>query len=221
MNLTRERELDRLAGIVGKDWAASEYYYRAEETDWLEPFWAEGSPFLRFFRELDLTSVLELACGHGRHAEKLRDLAQAVVLVDINIENIEFCRERFSGTPRFRFVLTNGHSFDSVQDGECTAVFSYDAMVHFDSDVVRAYLQETARVLSPGGRALFHHSNYSENPGGDVHDNPRWRNYMSGSLFEHYAAKSGLRRLASQVLDWETYSALDCLTLLERPAERP
>ena len=91
--------------------------------------------------------------------------------------------------------------------------------VHFDSDVIRAYLRETARVLRRGGRALFHHSNYGDNPGGDVHDNPRWRNFMTENLFQHYAAKCGLRYLASQVLDWDGHPALDCLTLLELPVD--
>ena len=224
MDTTRDRknaELDQLASRIGQDWATSDYYARAEETDWVEKFWAESSPFLRFFGELDLACVLELGCGHGRHAAKFSDHAQSVILVDINIGNIEYCMNRFRDSPKFRFVLTNGYSFDSVQNRECSSILSYDAMVHFDSDVVRAYLQEMARVLKPGGRALLHHSNYSQNPGGDVHDNPGWRNFMSATLFQHYAAKCGLRWLASQVLEWEASPALDCLTLLELPADPP
>jgi SAM-dependent methyltransferase len=215
-----DRELAQLAGAVGKDWAGAEYYDRAEEDDWLATFWSDESPFLRLFKELDLTCVLELACGHGRHAEKLREQAQTVILVDINVGNIEFCRTRFKEFSQFRYVLTNGYSLDTVQERECSAILSYDAMVHFDSDVVRAYLQEMARVLKPGGRALIHHSNYSANPGGDVHNNPCWRNFMTEQLFHHYAARSGLRRLASKLMDWEGHPALDCLTLLERPADR-
>jgi SAM-dependent methyltransferase len=216
-NRSDSSELARLAGNVGKDWATSRYYEQAEDADWLDVFWADQSPFLRLFKELDLRCVLELACGHGRHSAKLGDLAQHVILLDINLGNIEFCRERFKGVPHYRVLLTNGYSFDSVRNGECTAVFSYDAMVHFDSDVVRAYLQETARVLAPGGRALFHHSNYSLNPGGDVHDNPSWRNFMSQNLFHHYAAKCGLRVVASDTFDWDGNPSLDCLTLLELP----
>ena len=213
-------DLARVAQSVGKDWATSDYYERAEKADWLQVFWADRSPFLRFFRELDLTCVLELACGYGRHAATLKDLAQHVILVDINVGNVQFCRQRFKDVPHYRVLLTDGYSFDSVRDGECTAVFSYDAMVHFDSDVVRAYLQDTARVLAPGGRALLHHSNYSLNPGGDVHDNPSWRNFMSQNLFHHYAAKCGMRILASDVIDWDGHPSLDCVTLLERPHGR-
>jgi SAM-dependent methyltransferase len=209
-------QLARLARHVGKDWATSGYYDLAEQIDWLEVFWSAQSPFWRFFQELDLTCVLELACGHGRHSEKVLERSQNVILMDINIENIEFCQQRFRNVRQSRFILTDGYAFDSVKDNECTAVFSYDAMVHFDSDVVRAYLEDTARILVPGGRALFHHSNYDLNPGGNVHDNPRWRNFMSKKLFNHYAMKSGLTCLASEVLDWESYPALDCVTLLER-----
>ena len=196
-------ELARLARHVGKDWARSRYYEQAEDAARLDVFWADQSPFLRLFKELDLTCTLELACGHGRHSAKLGGLAQDVILVDLDVGNIEFCRARFKDVPHYRFLATSGYSFDSVRDSECTAVFSYDAMVHFDSDVVRAYLQETTRVLVPGGRALFHHSNYSLNPGGDVHDNPSWRNFMSQDLFHHYAAKCGLRVLTSDVFDWD------------------
>ena len=34
-------------------------------------------------------------------------------------------------------------------------------MVHFDSDVVRAYLKEFRRILKPGGHGFCHHSNYT------------------------------------------------------------
>jgi hypothetical protein len=93
--------------IVGKDWVASEYYDRAEETDWLEPLWAEESPFLRFFRKLDLTCILLWTWPPRREAPRF---SASCYPEDINIENIEFCRKRFSDAPRFRCLLTNGHS---------------------------------------------------------------------------------------------------------------
>ena len=38
-------------------------------------FWDEHLPFRPFFERLDLTATLELACGHGRHAEMIIDHA--------------------------------------------------------------------------------------------------------------------------------------------------
>lgn len=91
-------------------------------------------------------------------------------------------------------------------------------MVHFEQDVVLSYLGDAARVLVPGGRALFHHSNYTAAPGNAYHLNPHWRNFMSKELFASGAIGLGLRVLEQNVLQWGNVPALDCLTLLERDA---
>ena len=54
-------------------------------------------------------------------------------------------------------------------------------MVHFESDVIRSYLRDTMRVLEPGGRGFFHHSNYTG--GEDWRTNPSSRNFMSQAFF--------------------------------------
>lgn len=47
------------------------------------------------FQQLDLTNVVELACGRGRHVPMYIDKAGGVTLVDILQKNIEICQERF------------------------------------------------------------------------------------------------------------------------------
>jgi SAM-dependent methyltransferase len=113
---------------------------------------------------------------------------------------------------------------DWINDREASFVYSFDSMVHFDSDVVRAYPGEIARVLRPGGCALCHYSNYMGNPTGSYRDHPGWRNFMGIELFEHYAAKEGLGPLVSKPLRWtlrqmlHVVRASDALTLLQKPA---
>jgi ubiquinone/menaquinone biosynthesis C-methylase UbiE len=136
--------------------------------------------------------------------------------VDINPENLDYCRQRFASDPGMHYVKTDGASLRGIRSGTVTLLYSFDSMVHFDSDVVRAYLQESYRVLRPGGRCFFHHSNYTGNPGGDFKDSPHWRNFMSKELFAHYSIRSGLQVLEQRVIDW-TEPDLDCLTLLEKP----
>jgi len=88
-------------------------------------------------------------------------------------------------------------------------------MVHFDSDVIRSYIKEFARVLVVGGHAFAHHSNYTGNPGGDPRCNPGWRNFMSGELFAHYAHKEGLSVIRQKNVDWKCDGTfIDCFTLL-------
>ena len=58
-------------------------------------FWGEESVFYRFFRELDLHNVIELACGRGRHVSYYMNKAEMITLVDILEENMVICKERF------------------------------------------------------------------------------------------------------------------------------
>lgn len=227
---TGTAELERAARDVGDEWKNHRYYEKAEM--WLGRFWNPNREFMPMFERLDLSSVVELACGHGRHATKVREFSPEgrILLMDINEENLEFVRKRFEDDPNAHVLKTEGFLFDGVDDESQSAILCYDAMVHFDSEVVFSYLRDTRRVLRPGGMALYHHSNYMRNPGGHHHDNPMWRNFMSQSLFAHYAAKAGLKVIDSRVFSWGphirvrylislgTHRTLrtDCLTLVQK-----
>ena len=199
---------------IGDDWREHEYYEQVEEA--MDPNWV-GLIF-PFLEGSDLRSAIDLAAGHGRNTAKLLEQAEHVWVIDINEENIAWCRRRFAGDARVEFLVGDGMTLRGVPDASITLVYCFDAMVHFDSDSVRSYLRESARVLVPGGRAFFHHSNFTSNPGGDVHDNAQWRNFMSKELFAHYARKEGLNVVRQRVLDWGPDAALDCVSLVERPA---
>ena len=113
-----------------------------------------------------------------------------------------------TGEPKLKINLM------PVETGSVTLVYCFDAMVHFDSDVVRSYLRDTKRVLKPGGRAFFHHSNYTG--GHDWKKNPASRNFMSKELFGHYAMKEGLAVIKQRVINWDIHDNLDCLSMIGR-----
>jgi acetyltransferase-like isoleucine patch superfamily enzyme/ubiquinone/menaquinone biosynthesis C-methylase UbiE len=209
-----EARVRQLAKFVGDDWKQRPYYDEAEqymEQQWREAIWP-------FIQTADFSHVLDLAAGHGRNSEKLKEHAQKIHIVDINVENIEFCQKRFAGDPRFVFTQNDGCSLSFIPAASISLAYCFDAMVHFDSDVVRAYLREFARVLRPNALGFCHHSNYAQNPGGDVHRNPGWRNFMSQALFAHYCGKEGLTVVKSRVIDWELPGS-DCITLFRKSAK--
>jgi SAM-dependent methyltransferase len=144
--------------VVADPWKQSTYYDDAEK--WTIIFWSEDHPFYPLFKRLDLTAVLELACGHGRHSEIVAKRCGQLTLMDVHEENIEYCRTRLARFQNTVFFTNSGHDFQPITDDALTAIFCYDAMVHFSPDLVEAYLRDTARVLTPGGMALYHHSNY-------------------------------------------------------------
>lgn len=199
---------------IAMDWVDPPYYRDAE--GWLDTFWAPRSPFLPMFRQLDLARVIELACGHGRHAAQILDQAGEITLIDFEPRNIEACRARFAGRENLRFIVNAGHDLPGCEDGGYSALFSYDAMVHFELLDVIAYLRETHRVLRPGGRALLHVSNNRQNPGGFYQKNTHWRNFGGLDTFLHVADRLGFACLESRTLDWPEAPGIDGLMLLER-----
>lgn len=104
-------------------------------------------------RDLEFTTVLDLACGHGRNSEFLRRHSKSPHLVDINQSCIDACRMRFGDTKdgtRFRYHVTDGNHLKMIENESITLVYSWDSMVHFDKLIIRDYLLDIQRVLKPG-----------------------------------------------------------------------
>ena len=190
----------------------SPYYDRAEpymDQQWETLIWP-------MIQSLDFSCVVDLAAGHGRNSAKLCEYADKLIIVDINQECIDYCKERFRGNKKISYLKNDGFSLRGIKDGEVSLVYSFDSMVHFDSEVIKEYLKEFHRVLKPGGHCFCHHSNYTGNPDGHFMQSPHWRNFMSKELFAHYSAMAGLEVIEQRVIDWG-YPELDCLTLLQKP----
>jgi ubiquinone/menaquinone biosynthesis C-methylase UbiE len=205
---------------LAREHVKSSYYSQAEAPAWLSPMWSERSPFLSLFQALDLSDVVELACGYGRHTAQYVNRAEHVTLIDVNEDSITACRERFKGRDNVSFLVNNGTDLSDLESGRYSALFSYDAMVHFEATDVIAYIYETARILRPGGKALLHYSNFQGAPEGSYADGPHWRNFFSETMFRHFASRAGLRIIQSDLLAWPLDSGpanLDALTLVEKP----
>jgi SAM-dependent methyltransferase len=201
--------------IVGAPWKESRYYDEAERRTSL--FWEEGTVFRKLFDKLDPSVVLELACGHGRHAARAANRCDRLILMDIFPENVDFSRRRLRFFNNIEGHVNNGYDFRPVADGSVSAIFCYDSMVYFSLDIVRCYLQDAARVLMPGGRALFHHSNYAR--AAEPHDgaNPYSRNVMTLALFREFVAGAGLEATETLIIPWGDVPDLDALSLVTKP----
>ena len=220
-----EVDKDRMLQVAGH-WKKNDYYDRAERQDWLDPFWSKASPFRAMFMQLDGSCMVELACGHGRHAAHITACNELpkpsrMILMDVNRENVDHCRHRFSAHLEIQALQNNGVDFEPLRDGSISSIFCFDAMVHFEYDCVISYLRDAFRVLKAGGRALLHHSNYMS-PGSMWLNNPHCRNFMSRELFAHVALRTGFRVLDQVVLDWGEGEArvveVDCLSMIEKLA---
>lgn len=200
-----KNDLITAAKAGGDYWNFSDGYYEEAE-DEMDNRWEHLlSPFLRDF---DFTTCVDLAAGHGRNTRKLLEQPACglVYCVDINQVNTDFCRRRFRSNPKVRVIKNNGFIIPEIESGSITCFYCFDAMVHFDSDVVRSYLREVKRTLCPSiGKAFLHHSNLGSFPCESPYNNslnPASRNFMSASMFTHYAHKEGLSVISQQEIDW-------------------
>lgn len=197
------------------------YFDAFESPEKVGVFWADGSRFRRCFdKYLDLTDTVEIACGAGRHSAQIAERCGSLVLVDTSPDALQNAAQRFADRSNVHIKLSPDGFSIPIDDRSASAVFSYDAMVHFEPLTVASYLRETARVLRPGGRAILHHSSYGRNPTGKFTDNPDWRNFMPKGLFMHLADRAGLKVIEHQTFrwgsNWRKWSKTDALSVLEK-----
>lgn len=193
------------------------YFDDAETNVMLDIFWGKDSLFLKLFERLDLSNVVELACGRGRHVPQYIDKATKVTLVDILEKNIDYTRKRFCDCSKITYYKNNGYDLSKLPSNEYTALFCYDAMVHFELIDIYSYLKETYRILTPGGYALIHHSNDSsdyKNCFGNC-TNPGGRSFMDKKIFAHLAYRAGFEIIEQHVIDWSE-PEMDCITLVKK-----
>jgi SAM-dependent methyltransferase len=204
-----------IAAAEGYFWGdqVSEVYFEPAEQA-LDIQWANIiAPLLQ---GLEYSTVIDLASGHGRNARRLAEKARLVYCVDINPENIAFLTRRFAGDQKFVIVGNDGVTLAFFGDCSIDLLYCFDALVHFDLEIVQSYLREGYRVLRTGGHAFIHCSNYTANPGGDFSENPHWRNFMSFELFSHLAIKTGFAIRRGRKIDWGDVPDLDCVFLLRK-----
>jgi cyclopropane fatty-acyl-phospholipid synthase-like methyltransferase len=195
---------------------SQDYGYFAKFEEIISPFWAAGWHFRNQFDLLNCETVLEIACGTGRHTIKAAGQCGFIWAADTSMDALSELSQRITNTPYIRpLLVSDGSSLPEIESGSISAVFSYDAMVHFELLTVASYLTEISRVLRCGCKALLHHSNYAGNPEGRFRDNPGWRNFMTADIMRHLASRNGLKVISQTILDWNL-PQLDALTVLQK-----
>ena len=168
---------------------------------------------------LPAESIVEIGCGYGRISRYLANYCQRLELLDITQKCVDQCNHLFKDSPEIGAALTNGNELSSVQDNSTQLLFSIHSLVQADADTIRAYIAETARVLSNDGVAFLHHSNcavYRNDPAIDQAAIEDYRDTsVSGQLVREWADGVGLMCIRQELVNWGLDSVLsDCFSLL-------
>jgi ubiquinone/menaquinone biosynthesis C-methylase UbiE len=106
-------------------------------------------------------TILEIAPGFGRWTRFLKDNCEHLIGVDLNDNCIGECRRRFGAEKKLEFFLNDGKSLHMIPDSSVDFIFSFDSLVHAESDVIEAYIAQFPRIMKSTGAAFIHHSNYA------------------------------------------------------------
>ena len=188
----------------GAEWTRSETWRRSLVARALAPYVPAGS------------RVLEIGPGGGRWTAELVERAGHLTGADISPACVETCRRRFADLPHAEFFLTDGVTLPFVAEGSVDAVWSFDVFVHINGDDVARYLDELARVMAPGARAVVHHGSEGGQHGG-------WRSDLTTERLDRELTTRGLRvieRFSRWTADGEQHEVGqrgDAVTVFEKP----
>jgi len=203
----------------------------------------------RIRRFLPAPSILEIAPGYGRWTQYLQGLCRSMIAIDISEKCIEHCKTRFAANTHIRFYGNDGFSLAAVPDDSIDFAFSFDSLVHAESDVMKSYLAQLATKLKPDGIGFFHHSNIGAYKGRlAVFDWYRrlplpFREHvlkvnrleallsinlrgaratsMTASLFRQYCERAGLKCVSQEIINWVTGRSLtDAISVFTKPGSR-
>ena len=103
--------------------------------------------------------AVEVGSGLGRVCKALSARFDNVIGVDISPEMVTRATELVGG-PNISFVVGDGSSLSSIDDGVADLVLTFTVFQHIpDVGVIESYLQEIGRVLKPGGVLIMQWNN--------------------------------------------------------------
>lgn len=191
-----------------------------------------GTLLPRIHAFLPAGTILEIASGYGRWSHYLKDACDHLILIDLQEHCIEACKKRFADESHIEYYVTDGKSLDMVADNSVDFVFSFDSLVHVESDVIEAYLAQLSQKLTANGVGFIHHSNLGEFESyfsmmgsipaagrNQLHrrgliDKDHWRGQsMTAEKFCQLAASHGLQCIGQEVINWSTKREIDCLSV--------
>ena len=214
----------------GDEWSRR---WGSAEAQWFESLLPRLHPFL------PTGTILEIAPGHGRWTQFLKNYCSQLVILDVGAHCIEACRRRFSSCSHITYHVNDGRSLRMVPDRSVDLAFSFDSLVHAEADVIASYLKDLAAKLKPDGVGFIHHSHIGayrrtfsminrvperlrtrlEQKGLLPHDH--WRAHsMTARRFEQMCTDAGLWCIGQELVSWNGPRLIDAFSLFTSAGSR-
>ncbi|HET6179063.1 MAG TPA: class I SAM-dependent methyltransferase [Candidatus Sulfotelmatobacter sp.] len=99
--------------------------------------------------------VLEIGCGVGRIGRELAPHCHTWTGADISINMLGHASARLQGIPNFRLIQLHGEGLAEIESNSFDVVYFTDMLMHLDEMDRWQYVEESFRVLRPGGRIFM------------------------------------------------------------------
>lgn len=198
-----------------------------------------GSILPRIHAFVPAGTILEIAPGFGRWTQYLKELCEQLIVVDLNENCIERCKERFASSANLSYFVNDGTSLEMIVDNSIDFAFCFDSLVHVEIEVLEAYITQLASKLSQNGVAFFHHSNIGAYE-------RRWkfqnripqtlRRYLmrrnvlpddhlrsfsvTAGKFAEICAKAGLCCISQELVNWRQRLLIDAFSVFTRKGSK-
>jgi ubiquinone/menaquinone biosynthesis C-methylase UbiE len=173
-----------------------------------------GSILPRIHMYVPCAAILEIACGYGRCTQFLLKNCKELIGIDLNDNCVNACKDRFKDQDNVSFLKTDGKSIPEIENESIDFIFSWDSLVHANTEAVFGYLKEIKRILKKDGKAFINHSNLGcYNPAPDLY----WRDTsVSADIVLNYCTEIGLFCFAQEINKWREPGDYftDCFTWL-------
>ncbi|MFY9728376.1 MAG: methyltransferase domain-containing protein [Bryobacteraceae bacterium] len=136
------------------NWTEEEFFASGERT--VADHILTDMPNICQGKSADRMRVLEIGCGAGRITRALARTFGEVHAVDVSGEMLRRARTALLQCPNVRLYENNGMDLTVIPELTFDFAFSYLVFQHIPSyQVIKRYVQETNRLLVPGGLFKF------------------------------------------------------------------
>jgi SAM-dependent methyltransferase len=179
--------------------------------------------------------ILEMAPGHGRWTQFLRDHCASLIGVDLAAKCGNACRSKFKSDPRVHFEVGDGRKLPMSPNASIDFAFSFDSLVHAEADTLESYVSELARGLKPNAVAFPHHFEPRNSCRASIWDELKrrwggipldfhWRAHcMSAKAMCRFVERVGMSCAQQELIPWGTGwpFLIDCLSTIVNAPNRP
>ena len=136
--------------IATNSWESQEMFYRSGEES-VQAILADLEGVVH-----DRMTVLEIGCGTGRLLRPLARRFQRAYGVDVSAEMVRQATEELKDLDNVQAFATNGRDLRRIASDSVDLVISFIAFQHIPlRSVIESYIQESLRILVPGGFFKF------------------------------------------------------------------